>query len=152
MRFTVFLAFLLPALAQSFGCNLFTKQLQRTSSACGRAISLSMKVGDPNREHDSILSSPVNVNTYLQRDRKKYFNSAMAALFTSSLFSKSVKAEVNREETLYTDVENGFSVLRLPGWKMMPKQPPTITPQKFQPEEVLFVASSFLEGNFCWSS
>jgi hypothetical protein len=49
---------------------------------------------------------------------------------------------------IYKDMDNGFSVAKLPGWSLMPKQPPTLSLQAIQPEEVIFVASSFMEGEF----
>ena len=76
----------------------------------------------------------------------KPFLTAATAVFASLSLTKSAKAVVDRDESIYRDTENGFTVVKLVGWSILPKQPPTITLQKFQPEEVIFVASSFLEG------
>ena len=102
-----------------------------------------------NSDAASTSSVPTTINGQMQRTVNKSFLSAALLLATTVLSSKPVIAASNREEVTYVDNENGFSVLRLPGWSIMPKQPPTLSIQKFQPEDVLFVASSFLEGEFC---
>lgn len=76
----------------------------------------------------------------------KPFLSAATAILATLALKKSARAVVDRDESIYKDTENGFSVIKLVGWSILPKQPPTISLQKFQPEEVIFVASSFLEG------
>ena len=143
MRVAVICLSLLPVLIQSFRDSVLSKQLKCTPWACSRLISFSMKTSHSNLD-------PVNTNIHFRRERSNHIAAAAVALSSTLLFPRVNKAEVNREESTYVDVENGFSVLRLPGWSIMPKQPPTISLQKFQPEEVLFVASSFLEGKLHW--
>ena len=139
MRVAVICMSLLPVLIQSFRDSVLSKQLKCTPSACSRLISFTFKDSNSNL-------GPVNTNMHFRREKNNHLVSAAVALSSTLLFPRVTQAEVSREESTYVDVENGFSVLRLPGWSMMPKQPPTITIQRFQPEEVLFVASSFLEG------
>ena len=113
------------------------------------ALSTVINLRACNSDAASTSSVPSTINSQIQRTVNKSFLSAALLLATTVLSSKPVMAASDREEVTYVDNENGFSVLRLPGWSIMPKQPPTVSLQKFQPEDVLFVASSFLEGEFC---
>lgn len=75
---------------------------------------------------------------------------ATTALLTVLLSMKPAHALKDMDDVdIYKDVDNGFSVAKLPGWSLMPKQPPTLSLQAIQPEEVIFVASSFMEGESC---
>ena len=101
--------------------------------------------------HDDDITGRIASTTLVPTNRPqsqimKPFLTAATALFASLALTKSAKAVVDRDESIYRDTENGFTVVKLVGWSILPKQPPTITLQKFQPEEVIFVASSFLEG------
>jgi hypothetical protein len=110
-----------------------------------------LAVSDPRELQENTISNshvPRNYNTQIQRTSKSFISAL--ALFTSTVIIASprpVKANP-RDESTYLDSENGFSVLKLQGWSAAPKQPPTISVGigKLQLEEVLFVASSFLEG------
>jgi hypothetical protein len=101
--------------------------------------------------HDDDITERITSTTLVPTNRPqsqimKPFLTAATALFASLALTKSAKAALDRDESIYRDTENGFTVVKLVGWSILPKQPPTITLQKFQPEEVIFVASSFLEG------
>lgn len=72
---------------------------------------------------------------------------ATTTLLTVLLSMKPADALKDMDDMdIYKDIDNGFSVAKLPGWSLMPKQPPTLSLQAIQPEEVIFVASSFMEG------
>jgi hypothetical protein len=101
--------------------------------------------------HDDDITERITSTTLVPTNRPqsqimKPFLTAATALFASLALRNSAEAVVDRDESIYRDTENGFTVVKLVGWSILPKQPPTITLQKFQPEEVIFVASSFLEG------
>jgi hypothetical protein len=89
---------------------------------------------------------PINVNEF------KIPGQVLAAtttLLTVLLSMKPANALKDADDfDIYKDIVNGFSVAKLPGWSLMPKQPPTLSLQAIQPEEVIFVASSFMEGEF----
>ena len=97
-------------------------------------------------DSDRTLSTTLIPTNRPQSQIIKPFVSAAAAILASLALTKSARAVVDYDESIYKDTENGFSVIKLVGWSILPKQPPTISLQKFQPEEVIFVASSFLEG------
>lgn len=106
--------------------------------------------------HDDDITERITSTTLVPTNRPQSqiipFLTAATAVFASLALTKSAKAVVDRDESIYRDTENGFTVVKLVGWSILPKQPPTITLQKFQPEEVIFVESSFLEGrslNLC---
>ena len=87
---------------------------------------------------------PINVN---ERKIPAPVLAATTTLLTVLLSMKPANALKDIDEVdIYKDIDNGFSVAKLPGWSIMPKQPPTLSLQAIQPEEVIFVASSFMEG------
>ena len=87
---------------------------------------------------------PINVN---ERKIAQPVAAATTTILTILLSMKPANALKDMDESdTYKDLDNGFSVAKLPGWSLMPKQPPTLSLQAIQPEEVIFVASSFMEG------
>ena len=97
-------------------------------------------------DNDRTASTTLIPTNRPQSQIVKPFLSAATAILATLALTKSARAVMDRDESIYKDTENGFSVVKLVGWSILPKQPPTISLQKFQPEEVIFVASSFLEG------
>lgn len=155
-RFAFILASLLQVLVQPFTVCVPIRQRDIVANA-SRRLRLPMDPRELDDEAVSTIDTPRIFNYHSQRNAlgvniNKSFLSVALALVTTVLASKPVRADGNRDESIYTDPENGFSVMKLPGWSVMPKQPPTISLQKMQPEEVIFVASSFLEGEISLSS
>jgi hypothetical protein len=108
-----------------------------SNSAEGGKISL-------NAASDSL--EPINVNEFKIPGQEL---AATTTLLTVLLSMTPANALKDMDDVdIYKDMDNGFSVAKLPGWSLMPKQPPTLSLQAIQPEEVIFVASSFMEGEF----
>ena len=50
------------------------------------------------------------------------------------------------EENLFQDPEKEFSILIPPGWTILPRKYPVNSSTKYKQENILFVASNFIEG------
>ena len=143
MIFQVTAVCLLLIQVQSYQKQLSSRLLQSRSIGDGCLVSHAV--------HDDDISERTTSTTLIpiirpQSQSIKPFLSAATAILASLSLTKLAKAAIDRDESIYRDTENGFCVIKLIGWSILPKQPPTISLQKFQPEEVIFVASSFLEG------
>jgi hypothetical protein len=88
---------------------------------------------------------PKSIAAHQIISRKSYI-SAAASMLVSIVAPVAAKAVGDRNEFVYIDKDNGFSVIKALGWSTMPQQPPSLTPQGPELEEAVFVASSFLEG------
>ena len=129
----------------SFKCQI-PLQIDYVKSMLGRRNSqIGMNNDDSSNSESKLI--PKSSVTYGMLSRKSYV-SAAASMLVAICAPVAAKAVGDRNEFIYVDKDNGFSVIKALGWSTMPQQPPSLTPQGVELEEAVFVASSFLEGTW----
>lgn len=130
-------------LTKSFKCRI-PLQIDSVKQLLGqRDFQIRMTINDGSNHENKLI--PKYSAAYSMISRKSYI-SAAASVFAAIVAPLAAKAVGDRNEFVYIDKDNGFSVIKALGWSTMPQQPPSLTSQGPELEEAVFVASSFLEG------
>lgn len=132
--------------------STYTHSFKHSSSGCSKVnknVGRIRVCSHLDHKGDQEKWNLMQISSIKQSTRSKFYEKLVfgAALFGPIMVFPVKSNAQGQENTFYSDKKNKYSIEILPSWSIMEKTTPTPTMAKFQSEQVLMTASTFVEAS-----